>query len=40
MAGVLAVEEQHLRDVQTLAEIERREEESERRRSLRGAAGC
>jgi hypothetical protein len=36
---VLADEEQHLRDVHTLAEIERREQEFERRRGLRGDAG-
>jgi hypothetical protein len=36
---VLADEEQHLRDVHTLAEIERREQEFERRRSLRGNSG-
>ena len=36
---VLADEEQHLRDLHALGEIERREQEFERRRSLRGDAG-
>jgi hypothetical protein len=36
---VLADEEQHLRDVRALAEIDSREQEFERRRSLRGDAG-